>query len=49
MTISCSARDVLEALHNYTNKGDSRLAEQLGVHNGQSQDINPVLAANDCI
>jgi len=25
------------------------LAEQLGVHNGQSQDINPVLAANDCI
>jgi hypothetical protein len=38
-----------EALHNLTGKGDSRLAEQLGIRGGQSQDINPVLAANDCI
>jgi len=38
-----------EALHNLTGKGDTRLAEQLGIPGGRSQDINPILAKNDCI
>ena len=38
-----------EALHNYTHEGDHCLAEMLGIPKGESADINPVLAANDCI
>ena len=38
-----------EALHNFTGKGDSRLAQQLGIPNGQSQDINPELAKHHCL
>ena len=38
-----------EALHQFTSKGDTRLAEQLGLgKNGTSQDITNTLKANDC-